>query len=94
MDPTTAASPFLTPGFIVPVSLAVIGFIAWLIRLEAKVNSQSKSVLKLEEHADNDDIHFNLKVAQQVEMRHMEWRARVENDVKEIKAMVKEIAGK
>lgn len=94
MESTTTVSPFLTPGIIVPGAIAFIGFVAWLIRLEAKVNGQAKSVLKLEDHADNDEIHFNAKVAQEIEKRHMEWRQRVENDVKEIKTMIKEIAGK
>ena len=98
-------SPWLSPGFLLPVAIALIGFIAWLIRLESKVNSMDKSMtridLSLEEgwkdfdsHRTNDNIHFNQRLATEVDRRQSERIGRIETDVKEIKDIVKGLAAK
>ena len=96
MDPTI--SPWLSPGFLVPTALAVIGFVAWLIRLEAKVNGTDKTVARLgkdlEHHRTNDGIHFSQRLAQEVERRQGDRFTRIEDDLKEIKTLVKGMAGK
>lgn len=88
-----------------PTALAVIGFVAWLIRLEAKVNGTDKTVARLdqsakdtwkdlEHHRTNDGIHFDQRLAQEVERRQGDRFTRIEDDLKEIKTLVKGMAGK
>ena len=97
------SSPFLHPGFIVPTILSLIGFVAWLIRLESKVNGVEKTNVKLEQsmedtwkdleqHRSNENVHFNRRVADEVEKRHTDRMDRMQADIKEIKELVKDIA--
>ncbi len=96
------ASPFFTPGFIVPTALGLIGFVAWLIRLESKVNTGEKGMIKieqavedswevLEKHRSNENVHFNQRLAQEVERRQTDRMDRMQVDITEIKTMVKEL---
>jgi len=98
-------SPFLQPGFLLPVIIAVIGFIAWLIRLESKVNGTEKGQMRLEQavedtwkdieqHRTNGEIHFSQRLATEVAQRQTDRFVRIETDLKEIKDLVKGIAGK
>lgn len=98
-------SPFLTPGFLVPVSLAVIGFITWLIRLESKVSINEKEASRanvhheetrrdLDAHTANAEIHFNQRLATEVQRRTDDRVGRIESDVKEIKEIVKGLAAR
>lgn len=87
------------------VGVAVIGGIAWLIRLESKVNGTDKTVTRLdqsledtwkdlEQHRTNEGVHFNQRLATEVERRQTDRFERIETDLKEIKGLVKEIAAK
>ena len=98
-------SPFLHPGFIVPTALGLIGFIAWLIRLESKVNATEKEATRVaqciedawkefDEHRTNENVHFNQRLAAEVEKRQAERMDRMQTDIREIKDLVKEMAGK
>lgn len=98
-------SPWLSPGLLVAVALAAIGFIAWLIRLESKVNGTDKAVTKLdqsvedtwkdlEHHRTNEGVHFNQRLANEVEQRQKDRMDRMAMDIAEIKGMVKEIANR
>lgn len=98
-------SPFLTPGFLVPVSFALIGFIAWLIRLESKVNRTDEEATRLHNclestaddldgHVKNAEIHFNQRLATEVQRRTDDRVGRIETDVKEIKEIVKGLAAR
>lgn len=84
--------------------LAGIGGIAWLIRLEARVNANGKEIERVDTdqkdtwekfdlHRSNATVHFNAEVAREVDRRQGERMGRIENDVKEIKEMVKEMVG-
>lgn len=99
MEPTT---PWLTPSFVLPIVLAVIGGISWLLRLESKVNATVKDIAKidlsieeswkdLEAHRTNDRVHFNQRLALEVENRQGDRFTRIERDLQEIKDMVKEL---
>lgn len=98
-------SPFLHPGFIVPVALGAISLVAWFIRLESKVNAMEKTSVKveqsledtwkdLEQHRTNEGVHFNQRLATEVERRQTDRMDRMQSDIHEIKTLVKEIAGK
>ena len=95
-------SPFLHPGFIVPVAVGVIGFIAWLIRLESKVTTNTQLIIKnevrmddciklLDGHRANSDIHFNLRTAQESEKRQDERFQNIQRELTDIKAMIREL---
>lgn len=88
-----------------PTAIALIGFVAWLIRLESKVNGTDKTVMRLdqsvedtwkdlEQHRTNEGVHFNQRLATEVERRQTDRFERIETDLKEIKGLVKEIAAK
>lgn len=96
-------SPFLQPGFLLTLALAIIAFITWLVKLERRnavlerdqtrlendiekltthfenelkkqeveCETQLKEMrLELRNHLSNTDIHFNIKVSEQVEKRN------------------------
>lgn len=98
-------TPFLHPGFLMTVGCGVIGLIVWLIRLESKVNANDKELRRLDHnneetwkefdsHRSNGTIHFDQRLAQEVSARQGERMGRIENDVKEIKEMVKGLVAK
>lgn len=98
-------APVLHPALIVPLAFGLIGFIAWLIRLESKVNGLDKSQNRmdqsledtwkdLEQHRGNENIHFNQRLATEVERRQSDRMDRMQSDIHEIKELVKGIAGK
>lgn len=89
------SSPFLHPGFIVPTVMGLIGFIAWLIRLEGKVaqalianakleSENEKLWSELERHKENQDIHFNQKVSAEVEKGNTRRFETIEHQLGEI----------
>jgi hypothetical protein len=89
------SSPFLHPGFIVPTVMGLIGFIAWLIRLEGKVAQalianakleaeNEKLWSELERHKENQDIHFNQKVSAEVEKGNTRRFETIEHQLGEI----------
>ena len=99
MDPRflIGVAALLLTGFI-----ALIGLIVWLVRLESKVGANEKATGKqevslerlwdeFEQHKANAEIHFNKRLADEVERRHTENMTRMQTDISEIKTMVKEI---
>lgn len=98
-------SPWLDPRFLFAVAIAVIGGIAWLIRLEGKVNQLDKTQMRqdqsledtwkdFEAHRSNGGIHFDQRLAAEVDRRQGERFGRIESDLHEIKELVKGMAGK
>lgn len=98
-------SPFLTPSFLVPTGVALTTLIVWLIRLEAKVNGNDKEMARvnksleetwheLDAHTGNAEIHFNQRLATEVQRRTDDRVGRIESDVKEIKEIVKGLAAR
>lgn len=45
-------SPWLHPSFLVTVALALIGLVAWFIRLESKTNANATAIERLEKESD------------------------------------------
>lgn len=86
---------FMTPAFIVPIALGLIGFIIWLVRLEGK-NSQNagamakiekeieKLQLEIEAHRSNQDIHFNIRIAEEVDKRNEERYANIKESIADL----------
>lgn len=71
-------SPFLDPRFLFPLIISVIGLIGWFVRLESKTVTNAQAMFRIEKeqsdhwkefeaHRMNQDIHFNLRISQQVE---------------------------
>lgn len=85
---------FLLGGFITGL--------VWLIRLESKVNANEKGIAKMEQsagdlwdelerHRSNDTVHFNVRVAAEIERRQDERFKNIEEQLREIKALVKSL---
>jgi hypothetical protein len=94
MDATT----LFHPAFIVPTALGLIGFIAWLIRLEGKVSAAQKLETEItqlwgeiERHKENQAIHFNKDLSSAVERGNARRFETIESELKEIKGMIKEL---
>lgn len=75
--------------------MGLIGFIAWLIRLEGKVAQalianakleaeNEKLWSELERHKENQDIHFNQKVSAEVEKGNTRRFETIEHQLGEI----------
>lgn len=88
-------SPFLDPRFLLPLLLSVIGLIGWLVRLEAKTIGNVQIATKLEQenaalwkelenHRLNQDIHFNLRISQQVEQANERRFTTIEKQLAQI----------
>lgn len=71
-------SPFLDPRFLLAAGAMVIALVGWFIRLESKTVTNNQTIVRLEgeinslwkefeTHRLNQDIHFNLRISQQVE---------------------------
>lgn len=99
------SSPFLHPGFIVPTVMGLIGFIAWLIRLEGKVAQALVANVKLEvetdklwseleRHKENQDIHFNQRMSALVEKGNTQRFETIEHQLGEINRKLDQIAGR
>lgn len=87
------------------VAIAVFSGIAWLLRLEGKVNAVEKAQTRqdqsledtwkdLEQHRSNDGVHFNQRLATEVERRQTERMDRMASDITEIKGMIKEMVSR
>lgn len=108
LQETALASPWLSPagvGVILSVGVVVIGFVVWLIRVEGRINNVEKTTTRIDQqvddgwkdfdqHRSNDAIHFNQRLANEVERRQSDRMGRLEEDIKEIKVIVKAIASK
>lgn len=100
---STTPTLWMDPKFLLTAAVAFIGFVAWLIRLEAKVNGMDKGLSKVEQscedtwdafeqHRGTDGIHFNQRLANEVEARQKDRMDRMQSDIMEIKELVKGIA--
>lgn len=86
-------------------ALGVIGFIVWLVRLEGKISSQAttiarkekeieKLIVECEAHRSNSDIHFNLRINQEVDRRNEHRFHTIETQLSEINRKLDRIAGR
>lgn len=78
-----------TPAFLIPIVGAIVGLIVKAVRLQSKVDGQALEIKelgeqcaeqkgKLEAHRDNQDIHFNRRLQQEVENRQGDRFLRLE----------------
>lgn len=88
-------SPFLHPAFLFSVLGSLIALVAWFIRLESKINTNAALLSRVEHdlnkvenqfeaHRQNQEIHFNLRINQQVEKANDRRFATLEEELKEI----------
>lgn len=93
----------VTPTILLAAVSAIVGLIVKAVRLQAKVDKQDEEIGelnkvsaeqkgKLDAHTANTDIHFNRRLADEVEKRQADRMERMEKDLHEIKGLVKEIA--
>lgn len=84
---------------------AAIGFVVWFIRLEGKANMNLANNTRLEaelatvtsdleSHKLNGDIHFNLRVMQQVEKGNEQRFHTIETQLSEINRKLDNLAGR
>jgi len=98
-------SPLTHPAFILSAASAVIGLIVWLVRLEGKISANEtnyarlekeyeKVAADLEKHRTNADIHFNLRVSNQVEQANERRFTTIERQLSEINGKLDRLAEK
>lgn len=96
-------TPLTHPAFILSVASAIIGLIVWLVRLEGKIaanetnikrieKENEKCVLEIEKHKTNGDIHFSLRVSNQVEQANERRFSTIEHQLTEINGKLDRIA--
>lgn len=89
-------------GMFFPILGGLIALVVWFIRLEAKAGANQAAIgkiekeierltLQIEEHKIDSRIHFDERIAGQVDLRYNEKFNRVEADIHEMKTMLKEI---
>lgn len=100
LQEVATAPTWMDPKFLLALGVALIGFVAWLIRLEAKEQGVEKTTTRLEQainetyeafeaHRSNSAIHFDQRLANEIEARRADRMDRMQNDISEIKAMLK-----
>jgi len=98
-------SSLFNPSFLLTAGLVIIGFIVWLVRLEGKVSNtaaineqQQKTIDKLstevEHHRFNDKIHFNERIAGEVDKGNERRFTGIERRLDEISGKLDTIAAK
>jgi hypothetical protein len=98
-------SPFFDPRVLIPLGIAIVGLIAWFIRLEAKNQANAVEVARLERelteiwkefetHRLNQDIHFNVRVSNQVEQGNERRFGTIERQLTEINTKLDRLAEK
>lgn len=96
-------SPFLDPRFLFPLIVSVIGLIGWFVRLESKTVTNSQAIIRLEKevsdiwkelesHRMNQDIHFNLRISQQVEQGNERRFQTIERQLSQINDKLDKLA--
>lgn len=89
------SSPFLDPRFLLAAAVVLVTFVAWLTRLESKVNDLAKRADKAEKSADeawaefdhhrsNGNIHFNEKVAAEVDKGNERRFTTIEEQLRQV----------
>lgn len=99
------SSPFLDPRVLIPLAGMAITLIAWFVRLESKTSANSDCLKRAEKdqeafwkefelHRLNQDIHFNLRVSNQVEMGNERRFGTIEKQLTEINTKLDRLAEK
>lgn len=96
-------SPFLDPRVLIPLIVAVVTVIFWFARLESKTTANGNALARLENeveglwkdfetHRLNQDIHFNLRVSNQVEQSNERRFGTIEKQLNEINQKLDKMA--
>lgn len=89
----------ISPTVLISLALALIGYIVWQVRLEAKLSAISDSLKRIEteqkdywdefeKHRLNPEIHFDKGHSRTVQDNNDRQFARMERDISEIKQML------
>lgn len=85
-------------GALLSLAIALIGFVGWLIRLESVASQTRQDVSELKQsfnaHRDNSDIHFNIRVSEQVDRRNEHRFKTIEDQLHEINRKLDHMAGR
>lgn len=98
-------NPFLDPRVLIPLAAMTITLIAWFVRLESKTFANASSIERIERAAEalwkefeihrlNQDIHFNLRVSNQVEQSNERRFGTIERQLTEINTKLDRLAEK
>ncbi|MCW5959281.1 MAG: hypothetical protein KIS76_03910 [Pyrinomonadaceae bacterium] len=98
-------APYLHPAFLFTVAAALVGYVAWQIRIESKVAANAGAIGRLEtelhelrsafdKHQLNADIHFNLRISTQVEASNERRFTHIEQQLKQINDKLDRISEK
>lgn len=90
---------FINPGFLLSFFIAVIGFIAWLVRVEGKTAGNAQKMTEIEKdlesiwkefeaHRLNALIHFDKDHSRTVQLNNEKQFTRMELELTEIKNLV------
>ena len=90
---------FINPGFLLTFFVAIIGFIAWLVRVEGKTSANSQKLTEIEKdlesvwkefeaHRLNSTIHFDKDHSRTVQTNNEKQFTRMELELTEIKSLV------
>lgn len=93
------------PAITVAVVSALVGLIVKAVRLQSKVDGQTEEIKQLTStvaeqkgvlnaHKDNSDIHFNLRLSQEVDRRNEQRFVTIEGQLKDINRKLDEMAGR
>ena len=87
---------FVTPTLVALVVSAIVGLIVKATRLQSSVTELTKSNSELkgivDAHRMNTDIHFNLRISQEVDKRNEHRFETIEDQLKEINRKLDHIA--
>lgn len=98
-------SPFLHPAFLVTVLVTLVSYVAWQVRLESKISSNTSLITRLEReleniwkefeaHRLNSDIHFNVRISNQVEQSNERRFQHIEHQLREINTKLDKISSR
>jgi hypothetical protein len=89
---------FATPTFVAIVVSALIGLVVKATRLQTNYESLAKDhselKAKVDAHLMNTEIHFNLRISQEVDKRNEHRFETIEDQLKEINRKLDHIAGR
>lgn len=98
-------SPFLDPRVLIPLIVTAVTLIFWFARLESKTSANAEEIKRVQTDADslwnqfethrlNQDIHFNLRVSNQVEQSNERRFGTIERQLQEINGKLDRLAEK
>jgi len=96
---------FLTPSVIAILGSAVVGLIVKAVRLQTNVDALTRNDAEQDEsiknltasllaHSNNADVHFNLRISQEVDKRNEQRFVTIERQLGEINGKLDRIASR